>query len=115
MLQELINQITHNILQAVLVVVFSYIGIAGKNIYKKYIDTDTKKIIVRDCVKAIEQIYKDLHGSEKKAQCENYISQLLYEKGLTITEDELDIMIESAVQEMNKDKKKEENTIDFKN
>ena len=46
MLQELINQIMNNLLQTILVVIFSYIGIASKNIYKKYVNTDTKKIIV---------------------------------------------------------------------
>ena len=101
MLQELINQIMNNLLQTILVVIFSYIGIASKNIYKKYINTDTKKIIVNDCVKAIEQIYIDLHGDKKKEKCEQQIVQLLYEKGITITQAELDIMIEAAVQEMN--------------
>lgn len=104
MLQELINQIMNNLLQTILVVIFSYIGIASKNIYKKYVNTDTKKIIVNDCVKAIEQIYIDLHGDEKKTYCENLVAQLLSEKGLTITQTELETMIEAAVQELNSNK-----------
>jgi hypothetical protein len=69
--------------------------------------------LVKDCVKAVEQIYKDIHGDDKKAQCENHIVQLLYEYGITITQTELDIMIESAVQELNKTLK-EDKTIGFK-
>ena len=60
-----------------------------------------RSIIVKNCVKCVEQIYKDLHGDKKKEKCEQQIVQLLYEKGITITQEELDIMIEAAVQEMN--------------
>lgn len=101
MIKELINQLTSNIIQVILVGVFTYVGIAFKNLNKKYVNSETKSIIVRDCVKCVEQIYTDLHGDDKKAECENRIVQLLYEKGITITQNELDIMIEAAVHEMN--------------
>lgn len=99
---SIIQQLAGNIIQTVLCVVVSYIGIAGKRIYTKYINTETKQIIVKDCVKAAEQLYQDLHGDDKKAECENMIVNLLYEKGITITQQELDVMIEAAVQELNK-------------
>ena len=100
-MRELISQLTSNIIQVVLVGVVTYVGVAFKNIEKKYVNTETKSIIVRNCVKCVEQIYKDLHGDKKKEKCEQQIVQLLYEKGITITQAELDIMIEAAVQEMN--------------
>ena len=112
MLNELINQICNNVLQTILVLVFSYVGLAIKNLNKKYVNSETKSIIVRDCVKCVEQIYTDLHGDDKKAECENKIVQLLYEKGITITQTELDVMIEAAVQELNKTK--QNGTIGFK-
>ena len=74
---------------------------AFKNLNKKYVDTETKSVIVKNCVRCVEQIYTDLHGDEKKTACENKIVQLLYEKGITITQHELDVMIEAAVHEMN--------------
>ena len=107
MIQELINQVAGNIIQTFLAILVAYLGIAGKRLYQKYINTEMKKIIVKDCVKAVEQIYTDIHGNDKKAQCENYIVQLLYENGITITQNELDVMIEAAVQELNKTFKKE--------
>lgn len=113
MIQELINQIAGNIIQTFLAILVAYLGIAGKRLYQKYINTEMKKIIVKDCVKAVEQIYRDVHGSDKKAQCENYIVQLLYENGITITQNELDVMIEAAVQELNKTLKGDK-TIGFK-
>lgn len=112
MLNELINQICNNLLQTILVLVFSYVGLAIRNLNKKYVDSETKSIIVKDCVKCVEQIYKDLHGDEKKSECENMIVQLLYEKGITITQTELDVMIEAAVQELNR--VKTQGTIGFK-
>jgi phosphopantetheine adenylyltransferase len=113
MMQELINQIAGNVIQTFLAVIVAYIGIVGKRLYQKYVNTKLKKIVVKDCVKAVEQIYKDIHGDDKKAQCENRIVQLLYEYGITITQAELDIMIESAVQELNKTLK-DDKTIEFK-
>ena len=111
MIQELINQVAGNIIQTFLAILVAYLGIAGKRLYQKYINTEMKKIIVKDCVKAVEQIYTDIHGDDKKEQCEDYILQLLYEYG--ITQAELNIMIESAVQELNKTFK-EEKSIGFK-
>lgn len=106
MIKELMNQLTSNVIQVVLVLVFTYIGVAFKNINKKYVDTETKSVIVKNCVKCVEQIYTDLHGDKKKEQCEQQIVQLLYEKGITITQHELDVMIEAAVHEMNNTMKK---------
>ena len=100
-MRELINQLTSNIIQVILVGVFTYVGIAFKNLNKKYVDNETKSVIVKNCVKCVEQIYTDLHGDKKKEQCEQQIVQLLYEKGITITQHELDVMIEAAVHEMN--------------
>lgn len=101
MIKELMTQLTSNVIQVVLVLVFTYIGVAFKNINKKYVDTETKSVIVKNCVRCVEQIYTDLHGDKKKEQCEQQIVQLLYEKGITITQHELDVMIEAAVHEMN--------------
>lgn len=101
MIKELINQLTSNIIQVILVGVFTYVGVAFKNLNKKYVDNETKSVIVKNCVRCIEQIYTDLHGDKKKEQCEQQIVQLLYEKGITITQEELDVMIEAAVHEMN--------------
>lgn len=112
MLNELINQICNNILQTILVLVFSYVGLAFNKLNTKYVNSETKRIVVKDCVKCVEQIYTDLHGDDKKAECENRIVQLLYEKGITITQTELDIMIEAAVHELNKTRQR--GTIGFK-
>ena len=53
MMNELINQLTSNIIQVILVLVFTYIGVAFKNLNKKYVDTETKSVIVKNCVRCV--------------------------------------------------------------
>lgn len=44
MIQELINQIAGNIIQTFLAVIVAYIGIVGKRLYQKYVNTELKKL-----------------------------------------------------------------------
>ncbi len=71
-----------------------------ERLYKTKINTDEKKQIVKTCVSAVEQIFTDLHGYEKYDKSVEYISEWLFERGITITETELKMLIESAVREM---------------
>lgn len=46
--------------------------------------------------------YKDLHGEEKYNKVVESVSEMLLEKGITITELELKMLVEAAVGEFNK-------------
>ena len=72
--------------------------------YEELVDT------VRQAVEAFEQTIRESgQGKAKKAQVLAFVSNWLIEKGINITEQQLDILIEAAVKTMNdKDKKKEE-------
>lgn len=102
MLQEFINQYGVEILGTLLTGVAGYVGICCKNLYAKYIDTKVKQDVVRTCVSAVEQIYIDIHGEEKKAVAIDYVQEVLAIKGIKVGDTELDILVESAVQEFNK-------------
>ena len=52
-------------------------------------------------MQAVNQIYRDLHGEEKLAKCIDSVSAMLCEKGITITEIEIRMLIEAAVNEFN--------------
>ena len=52
-------------------------------------------------VKYIEQIYKDVHGTEKLRKAKETMLTLLEEKGIKISDVELVILLESAVKDMN--------------
>lgn len=87
--------------------VCTYIGIVIKNAYTKYINDKTKKDVVSTVVQAVEQIYKDLHGEDKLNKAIEGASDMLTEKGITVSEIELRYLIESAVNGFNEGFKKE--------
>lgn len=68
---------------------------------KKFINTDTKKKVVQTVVGAVEQVYTDIHGADKLAEAMRIASELLTEKGIKVSQSELEVLIESAVSEFN--------------
>ena len=101
-IRDFINTYGATFLYAVITAIAGYIGIAIKRIYNKYINDKTKKDVVRTCTRAVEQIYKNLHGEEKLEKCLIAASEMLAEKGISITDIELRMLIEAAVNEFNK-------------
>lgn len=57
---------------------------------------------MKTCVRAVEQIYTDLHGEEKLNKCIEAASAMLGEKNIVITDIEIRMLIEAAVNEFNK-------------
>ena len=99
-----------SILYGIITFIAGYVGVAVKRTYQKYIDNETKEKVVKTCVKAVEQLYKDLGGEEKLSIALENASQMLAEKGVNITELELRMLIEAAVAEFNDAFKKTNNT-----
>lgn len=98
---EFINTYGATILYSILTAIAGYIGIALKNLYTKYINDKTKKDVVKTCVQAVEQIYADLHGEDKLNKCIESVASMLGEKGIAITDIEIRMLIEAAVNEFN--------------
>ena len=99
---EFINAYGMEILYAIITAIAGYVGIVVKNLYQKYVNDSTKKAVVKTCVQAVEQIYTDLHGQDKYNKVVESASEMLCEKGITITDIELKMLIEAAVGEFNK-------------
>jgi ribosomal protein L20A (L18A) len=78
-----------------------YIGNQIKKLYEKYVNTKVKQDVVRTCVKAVEQLYHDLGGPEKLKKAQAGVRQILEEKGIPISDLELNLLIESVVSEFN--------------
>ena len=58
--------------------------------------------IIDAVVRAVEQtVSNEIHGADKKAEAILLIDRLFYQAGLHLTEDQIDALIEAAVQEMN--------------
>lgn len=99
--QQFMSTYGVTILYSIITAVAGYIGIAIKNVYERFINDKTKQDVARTCVKAVEQIYKDLHGEEKLNKCVETMSEMLNEKGIAISHIEIMMLIEAAVKEMN--------------
>lgn len=94
---EFIQNYLFEILATIITALASFIGVSIKNAYTKYINTKTKKEIVQDTVNYVEQVFKDIHGKEKLEKAKEKALEWLNEKGIKISETELEILIESAV------------------
>ena len=101
LLKNFISENGVEILGAIITAIAGYIGVVLKNLYTKYINDKTKQNVVKTCVQAIEQLYKDLHGEEKLNKVIESATDMLDEKGISITDLELRMLIESAVGEFN--------------
>lgn len=100
-IQEFISEYGTTILYAILTALAGYIGIVAKNIWTKYINDKTKQDVVKTCVKAVEQLYRDMHGEEKLNKALEAASEMLMSKDIMITDLELRMLIEAAVAEFN--------------
>ena len=96
-----ISEYGTTILYTIITAIAGYLGVVFKNLYQKYINDQTKKDVVSTCVKAVEQLYKDLHGSEKLDKACESASLMLSEKGVAVSDLELRMLIESALAEFN--------------
>ncbi len=101
---ELIQDNLIQILATIITAIASFIGMSIKKAYTKYVDTKTKKEIVDSTVKYIEQIYKGvmISNEDKLSKAKEKALEWLNSKGLKISDTELDILIESAVNGLKK-------------
>lgn len=100
-INEFLNTYGVTILYTIVTAIGGFLGMAIKRLCQKFFDDATKKSVAKICVKAVEQMYKDLHGEDKLNQCVQAMASLLDEKGIHITEIEIRMLIEAAVNEMN--------------
>lgn len=102
MFNQFISEYGTTILYTILTAIAGYVGIWVKSLYTKYVNDKTKQDVVKTCVSAVEQLYKDLRGEDKYNKVVESVSEMLSEKGITITELELKMLVEATVGEFNK-------------
>ena len=101
-LANFIQTYAPTILYSVLVAIAGFLGACAKRIYERISADQTKKDVAETVVRAIEQMYKDLNGEEKKQRAIDGIRQMLDAKGITIADIEIEMLIEAAVAEFNR-------------
>jgi hypothetical protein len=101
------------VITAVVGAVGTALGLFVKRLYTNTIGDkiklDTVKEIARVVVKFVEQVYKDIHGEEKMEEALKAFSEMLNNKGITISELEMRVYLESALAEFNEAFNKEIN------
>lgn len=89
------------IIAAAVTALAGFLGAQLKGLYQKHVNDKTKESVVRTCVKAVEQLYHDLSGPEKLEKAKDGVVEMLNEKGIPITELEMNLLIEAVVSEFN--------------
>lgn len=101
MFAEFINEYGLEIMYAIVTAIAGYIGIVVKNLVAKYINDKTKQSVAKTAVQFVEQVYKNLHGQDKLNAALSAASEMLAEKGITVSDLEMHVLIEAAVSEFN--------------
>lgn len=99
-MNDIITLISDNLIEIVSTIItgiVGYLGIRIKKIYQEFIQDKTKREIVEKTVKYVEQVGINLSCSEKKKKALEKSIEWLTEKKISISDVELEILIESAV------------------
>ena len=72
-----------------------------RRLYTKFANTKEKRDITKDAVHFVEQVYKTLHGADKFEAAKHEAIEALHAANIPYTENELNHLIEAAVNEMN--------------
>ena len=102
---ELLQPYLMEIIVTILTAIATYIGTKIKKIYEEKVNDETKRKVVATVVKAVEQLYKDLNGEEKLEKAQENIVEMLNEKGIMITELEMNMLIEEVCNSFKKEVK----------
>ena len=97
------NQILYTILTGIIAFVGTWLG----KQYEKSWQQREKEKVTSTCVKAVEQLYPDLHGQEKYCKAVESIREILVLKNIQITDLEIRMLIEAQCHEFNKERNKE--------
>ena len=108
MLKEFLSQYGLETISFILTGILGFLGIVAKNMAQKYINDKAKEKIARIAARGVEQMYKDLCGEEKLTKALEAAAEMLTDKGITVTQFELRMLIEDAVGEFNEAFKKAE-------
>lgn len=97
---DILNQCLDILLPAVASVIAVILGVLAtkiKTTYNDKVQDETIRTIVKSVVEWAQQVYQDCEGPEKLQKALEKASAILNEKGITISDEELNMLIESAV------------------
>ena len=98
---EFVQTYAPTVLYSVLVAIAGFLGACAKRVWERISADQTKRDVAETVVKAVEQMYRNLHGDEKKQKAIDGIRQMLDAKGISIADIEIEMLLEAAVAEFN--------------
>ena len=96
----ILNQCLDILLPSIASIISLLLGIVAtkiKSTYNNKVKDETVRAVVESVVRWVQQVYKDCDGVEKLEAALQKASDILNEKGITISDSELNMLIESAV------------------
>ena len=99
LLNKFISEYATLLIYSAVTAIVGVIAAFVKKKYNEWANTRIKREVVKTCVMAVQQMYKELNGEEKKEKAVEAISDMLAEKGITITHLEINMLIEACVGE----------------
>ena len=106
-MQEILFTTVHEILELIIYLVFLYLANQLRVVATKTLNTEVKRNLAADAVAFVEQVYKTLHGQDKKNEALKKLSNDLNAAGIPYSVEELDELIEAAVGAFNQVFKKD--------
>jgi hypothetical protein len=93
---EFLNQLVPVLLSLVLALVTAGAAFLGRKV-SMFLDSKTKRAVVESAVSMVEQIGKALGSEEKFDRAKAIVVAILNEKGIKISDAEVQMLIEEAV------------------
>ena len=101
------DEILYKCILIIFTSIFSILGTYITKYFREITRNETIDRVIEDSVLYVEQVYKDIHGKDKLKKGIKRATDLLNEKGITITEKEIETLIESCVKSFQNEFNKE--------
>lgn len=101
MILEIINAYGAEILGAILLALAGAFGRAMYKLASHFINEEIIAKVARTVVRFVEQVFTDLHGTDKLDKALEHFAQILATYGIHLSADRMKVYLEAAVREMN--------------
>ena len=98
-LSEFMSNYGVELISTAVVAIAGYLGMVAKRLVEKYLKDKTAKSIAKTVVQAVQQMYKDLNGEQKLEKAMEAFSDMLAEEGISVSELQMRMLLESSVGE----------------
>lgn len=82
---------------SVVAVLFGVLGTKIKTVYNNKVQNETVQTVIESVVRWAQQVYEECDGATKLSLALEKASTILTEKGIAVSTEELEMLIESAV------------------